>query len=83
MPSGEKITGMKILKPLVDRFITSHPYNNNVLILSTHNESTGEGKVYMYYFNESTGVIEVESEKVFDGFGRILDLNYNFAKYGS
>ncbi|MBA6152047.1 PKD-like family lipoprotein [Gelidibacter maritimus] len=83
VPIDERITNMKIFKPLVDRYITSHPYDNKILILSTHNDNTGEGKIYMYKFNESVGTIEKESEKVFDGFGRILDMDYNYAKYGS
>ena len=84
--SAEKLTGMKLLKPCVstgwNRF-TSHPYNNKVLVLSTYNETTGEGKVYMYYVNPSNGTIDMASEKVFDGFGKILDMDYNFPKYGS
>ena len=79
----EKITGMKILKPCVDRYITSHPYNNKVLIFSTYNEMKKEGKIYMYYINEVNGAIDVSSEKVFRGFGEILDMEYNFPKYGA
>ena len=80
---NEKITGMKILKPCIDRFINNHPYNNKVLILSTYNESTKEGKIYMYYINESNGNIDMASEKVFGGFGEILDMDYNIPKYGA
>ena len=79
----EKITGMKIFKPCVDRFIPNHPYNNKILVLSTFNQSKREGKVYMYYFNESNGTIDMSSEKVFGGFGEILDMEYNYPKYGS
>ena len=79
----EVITGMKLLKPNIDRFIPNHPYNNKILILSTFNASTKEGKVYMYYVNESNGSIDTASEKVFAGFGEILDMEYNFPKYGS
>ena len=78
---NEKITGMKIFKPCIDRFITNHPYNNKVLILSTYNESKKEGKIYMYYINEVNGMIDIASEKVFEGFGEILDMEYNFPKY--
>ncbi len=80
---SEKITGMKILKPCVDRFIKSHPYDNKVLVFSTYDEIKKEGKVYMYYFNESNGALDISSEKVFGGFGKISDMEYNFAKYGS
>lgn len=78
---NEKITGMKIFKPCIDVFITSHPYNNKVLILSTYNVNKKEGKIYMYYINEVNGMIDIASEKVFEGFGEILDMEYNFPKY--
>jgi len=81
--TDEKITGMKIFKPCIDRFITNHPYNNKVLILSTYNESKKEGKIYMYYINEVNGMIDIASEKVFEGFGEILDMEYNYPKYGA
>ncbi len=81
--SEEKITGMKIFKPCVDKFIPNHPYNNKILILSAYNETTKEGKVYMYNINESNGVIDKTTEKVFGGFGEILDMEYNYPKYGS
>lgn len=81
--ADEKITGMKIFKPCIDRFITSHPYNNKILILSTYNETKQEGKIYMYYINEVNGAIDTSSEKVFDGFGEILDMEYNYPKYGA
>jgi len=81
--ADEKITGMKIFKPCIDRFIGSHPYNNKILIFSTYNESKKEGKIYMYYINEVNGAIDTTSEKVFDGFGEILDMEYNYPKYGA
>jgi hypothetical protein len=80
--NGEYITGMKILKPCIDRYIATHPYDNKVLILSTYNDASQEGKVYMYYVNESNGQIDISSEKVFTGFGKIFDMNYNYPKYG-
>lgn len=80
---NEKITQIKILKPCIDRFIPDHPYDNKVLILSAYNEQTEEGKVYMYYINESSGNIDFSSEKVFRGFGEILDMDYNIPKYGA
>ncbi len=84
--SSEKITCMKLLKPCVstgwNRF-TSHAYNNKVLVIATYDESSGEGKVYMYYVNPGNGAIDISSEKIFGGFGEILDMDYNFPKYGS
>ncbi len=78
---GEKITSMQILTIFVDRYFTSHPYNNKVLLLSTYNESTKEGKVYMYYINVTNGTVDLSSEKVLGGFGEILDMGWNYPKY--
>ncbi len=78
----EKITGMKIFKPCIDLYIPSHPYNNKILIISTYNTSKKEGKIYMYHINETNGTIDISSEKTFEGFGEILDMEYNYPKYG-
>ena len=74
---------MKIFKPCVDKFISNHPYNNKILVLSTYNDSSKEGKIYMYNINESNGDLDRATEKVFSGFGEILDMEYNYPKYGS
>ena len=37
----------------------------------------------MYYVNVSNGTIDMDSEKVFGGFGEILDMEVNYPKYGS
>lgn len=81
--TSEIITGVKLLKPCIDRYIKKHPYDNKVLVISTFNASTREGKIYMYYVNESNGSIDMSSEKIFTGFGEILDMDYNYPKYGS
>ena len=80
---GERITGFDILRSNVDRYIQNHPYDNKVLMISTYNDTLKEGKVYMYYINESNGDIDFTSEKVFDGFGEILDMDYNYPIYGT
>ncbi len=73
---------MKIFKPCIDLYIPSHPYNNKILIISTYNTSKKEGKIYMYHINETNGTIDISSEKTFEGFGEILDMEYNYPKYG-
>lgn len=83
MPNEEVITQMKILKPTIDRHIPNHPYNNKVLIISTYNASKDEGKVKMYHVNESNGMVDLSSLKVFEGFGKIISMDYNFPKYGT
>lgn len=79
--ADEKITGMQILTIFVDRYFPSHPYNNKVMLLSTYNESTEEGKVYMYYINVTNGAVDLSSEKILGGFGEILDMSWNYPKY--
>ena len=37
----------------------------------------------MYNINESNGDLDRATEKVFSGFGEILDMEYNYPKYGS
>ena len=37
----------------------------------------------MYHIDASNGAIDLASEKVFDGFGEILDMEYNYPKWGS
>ncbi len=36
----------------------------------------------MYHINETNGTIDISSEKTFEGFGEILDMEYNYPKYG-
>ena len=74
---------MQLYKPCVDRYFPIHKYNCRIIILSTYNESTKEGKVYMYYVNVSNGTIDVTSEKVFGGFGEIHCMGYNIPIYGT
>lgn len=81
VPAGEQITHMKILKPNEDYYMTNHPYDNKVLIFSTFNEQTREGKVYMYYINEANGALDKASGKVYAGFGEIIDMDFNYPKY--
>lgn len=80
--NSEKITGIQLFKPTVDRYYPTHKYNCRVLIISTYNESTKEGKVYMYYVNVSNGTIDVSTEKVFDGFGEIVAMGFNIPIFG-
>lgn len=80
---GEKITCMELMKPNEDYYVTSQPYDNKVLVIATHNETTGEGKIYMYYLNEANGALDKSSQKVYAGFGEIIDIEYNYYKYGS
>lgn len=83
VPEGEKITSMRLLKPNEHGYMTTHPYDSKVLIVATWRESDQEGKVYMYYVNETDGEVDLSSVKVFLGFGKIIDMEYNWAQYGA
>lgn len=66
-----KITGIKILKPCASFSRTvkiNHDYNNRVIFVPAYNAASGEGKIHMYYFNESNGQTGLASEKVSGGF---------------
>lgn len=76
------VVSMKILKSNDGKAITKHPYDNKVLVIATYDEVQKTGKVYMYRINESNGAIDKESVKVFDGFGKIVDMDYKFPRYG-
>ena len=83
MTNDEIITNLELQKPNEGYYMKNHPYDNKVLVVATYNEKTGEGKVYMYYVNEANGTVDLASVKVWKGFGRILDVEFNYAKYGS
>lgn len=82
-PAGEVITHLGILKPNEDYYMKNHPYDNKVLMVTTYNEQTGEGKIYMYYINEANGAVDKSSVKVYGDFGKIIDMNFNYPKYGA
>lgn len=47
------------------------PTNRAQIIIVTHNDKTGEGKIYLRGYNVSTGKFTYSSNGKFDGFGRI------------
>lgn len=49
----------------------SIPTNRTQVVIVTHNDKTGEGKIYLRGFNVSTGKFTMTSNGTFDGFGRI------------
>ena len=57
------------LKPYTYEF--QIPSNRLQLIITTYNEKTGEGKVYLRPFNVSTGRFTSQSNGTFGGFGEI------------
>lgn len=78
----EKITCMKLFRgnPMaVGR--NPYPYNPNtpyildmeskLIFIATYNESTGEGFVYRYNLDPTTGVIDRSTEVKYKGFGKV------------
>ncbi len=47
------------------------PTNRLQIVISTYNESTGEGKIYLRPFNVSTGLFTFKDNGVYGGFGKI------------
>ena len=41
------------------------------MMIVTHNESTGEGKIYLYSFNLSTGLFGQQANGTYGGFNEI------------
>lgn len=84
--SNEKITG---LKHYTQGWYGTHqygtygyefvlPYNRLQLLITTYNETTGEGKIYMRPFNVSTGRFTSRSNGTLTGFGQITAIATTF-----
>ncbi len=56
-------------------FLSEYPFQNEYnrlqILITTYNEKTGEGKIYMRPFNVSTGRFTMKSNGVLTGFGEI------------
>lgn len=84
---SEKITGVKHYK---QAWYGTHRYgetgyefalptNRAQIIITTYNESTGEGKIYLRAFNVSTGLFTMTGDNgTFDGFGEITAIAPTF-----
>ena len=49
------------------------------MVITTYNETTGEGKIYLRPFNVSTGLFTSKSNGVYGGFGEILAIAPTFS----
>lgn len=52
--------------------------NRMQVVIITHNEKTGEGKIYLRPFNVSTGLFTYKDNGVYGGFGRITAITTTF-----
>ena len=51
--------------------INPNRINRMQMMIVTHNESTGEGKIYLYSFNLSTGLFGQQANGTYGGFNEI------------
>ncbi len=62
----------------LDTYEFQLPYNRLQLIITTYNEKTGEGKIYLRPFNTSTGRFTMKSNGTLTGFGEITAIAPTF-----
>ncbi len=82
----EKITGIRQYTQgwygthqyYLDSYEFQLPYNRLQILITTYNEKTGEGKVYMRPFNISTGRFTMKSNGTLSGFGEITAIAPTF-----
>lgn len=82
LAANEEITCLRIFRP-DEYYAMTHKYDNKVLFVATYDSSTGKGKVYMYYIDESNGNVDENSVKTIEVGGKIKDMAYHYATYGS
>lgn len=82
-PAGEEITCVRVHKfnhnTLMAAFGTK---NNEVLYVSTWNESTRTGTVYQIPMNPTSGVLATGEARVYTGFGKIKDMCWKWPPLG-
>lgn len=54
------------------------PTNRTQILIVTHNDTTGEGKIYVRPFNLATGMLTYKNGGTFDGFGEITAIAPTF-----
>ncbi len=63
-------------------YISDYPFQNTYnrlqILITTYNEKTGEGKIYMRPFNVSTGRFTMKSNGTLSGFGEITAIAPTF-----
>jgi hypothetical protein len=75
IPASEEITCMKICKVTGSNQPSGVNMNSRLVFVATWNATAGTGKIYQLNINEVSGIIDQVNYKVFDGFGKIGDMN--------
>lgn len=83
LEAGEEITCVRIFRPNEYAWMVNHPYDNKVLMVATYNANSGQGTLYMYYINESNGIVDEVSVKTVNVDGKVKDMGYHYSVYGS
>ncbi|MFD2556559.1 PKD-like family lipoprotein [Sphingobacterium tabacisoli] len=79
-PTGEVVTSVALQKFFFPSFHLANilPNGNQVVYFATWNESTKNGKVYSYKIDQINGNLDLSSQKVYEGFGRIKEMSYKW-----
>jgi len=75
IPAGEIITHIQ-LSSTVGLDLPGQNVFETYMFIATYNQSTGEGKIYMLEMHPTSGVLTDTPVAVFEGFGRIRDLEF-------
>lgn len=79
-PDGEVITDIQLQKFYYNAFHLANilPNANKYVYFATWNESTKNGKIYSYEINPTNGDINLSTERVYEGFGKIKEMTYKW-----
>lgn len=78
-PAGETVTCVRIQKFYHTALqATLLPMTNRVVYIATWHEGNQEGKVYAYLIDPTNGEIDVSSQRVVGGFGKINEMAYKW-----
>ncbi len=69
---GENVVAMEIYKDISEE--KNPDLDSKVLVVATYNETTKEGKLYMFDVNETNGSISSNNIKSYDIDGKVIDM---------
>ncbi|RXK86901.1 PKD-like family lipoprotein [Filimonas effusa] len=73
--AGEVITSMKLFKAVGSGYTSATTRNSQLMFVSTWNQASKQGFVYVITVNEVSGQMNTASFKKFGGFGKIADMS--------
>lgn len=78
-PAGETVTCVTIQKfnyrQIYEKFM---PYPSQVVYIATFGSTGNSGKVYEYMIDPASGEIDLSTERIREGFGRIVNMCYKW-----